>query len=92
MGAEAVQALMKDLDVDAEVRAFVKKFRRQIRDQTEELSKRLKLLGGLYTESGNKPEWMVMTVLPVLPPDFVLWFLLMVADSRLPILTICIVV
>src|SRR5207244_5702448 len=32
------------------------------------LSKRLKLLES-FIESGNKPEWMVMTVLPVLPPD-----------------------
>jgi len=32
------------------------------------LSKRLKLIES-FVESGNKPEWMVMTVLPVLPPD-----------------------
>ncbi len=69
MGAEAVQALMKDLDVDAEVA----RLREEIPETNSEtklkkLSKRLKLLEA-FADSGNKPEWMVMTVLPVLPPD-----------------------
>ena len=69
MGAEAVQALMKDLDVDAEVA----RLREEIpatnsETKLKKLSKRLKLLEA-FNESGNKPEWMVMTVLPVLPPD-----------------------
>ncbi|PCI74864.1 MAG: DNA-directed RNA polymerase subunit beta' [SAR86 cluster bacterium] len=69
MGAEAVQALMKDLDVDAEVA----RLREEIpatnsETKLKKLSKRLKLLEA-FNASGNKPEWMVMTVLPVLPPD-----------------------
>ncbi len=69
MGAEAVQELMKDLDVEAEVM----RLREEIpttRSETrlKKLSKRLKLLEA-FVESGNKPEWMIMTVLPVLPPD-----------------------
>jgi DNA-directed RNA polymerase subunit beta' len=69
MGAEAVQALMKDLDVSAEV----SRLREEIpatnsETKLKKLSKRLKLLEA-FSESGNKPEWMVMTVLPVLPPD-----------------------
>ncbi|MEX0964723.1 MAG: DNA-directed RNA polymerase subunit beta' [Pseudohongiellaceae bacterium] len=69
MGAEAVQALMKDLDVDAEVA----RLREEIpatnsETKLKKLSKRLKLLEA-FNDSGNKPEWMVMTVLPVLPPD-----------------------
>ena len=69
MGAEAVQALMKDMDVDAEVA----RLREEIpatnsETKLKKLSKRLKLLEA-FMESGNKPEWMVMTVLPVLPPD-----------------------
>ena len=69
MGAEAVQALMKDMDVDAEV--F--RLREEIpatnsETKLKKLSKRLKLLEA-FVNSGNKPEWMVMTVLPVLPPD-----------------------
>ena len=69
MGAEAVQALMKDLDVDSEVA----RLREEIpatnsETKLKKLSKRLKLLEA-FNASGNKPEWMVMTVLPVLPPD-----------------------
>lgn len=69
MGAEAVQAMMKDMDVDAEVA----RLREEIpatnsETKLKKLSKRLKLLEA-FNDSGNKPEWMVMTVLPVLPPD-----------------------
>ena len=69
MGAEAVQALMKDMEVDAEVA----RLREEIpatnsETKLKKLSKRLKLLEA-FDESGNKPEWMVMNVLPVLPPD-----------------------
>jgi DNA-directed RNA polymerase subunit beta' len=69
MGAEAVQALMKDLDVESEIA----RLREEIpatnsETKLKKLSKRLKLLEA-FNASGNKPEWMVMTVLPVLPPD-----------------------
>jgi DNA-directed RNA polymerase subunit beta' len=69
MGAEAVYELLKSLDLSSEVL----KVREEILGTNSEtkikrLSKRLKLLES-FIESGNKPEWMVMTVLPVLPPD-----------------------
>ena len=69
MGAEAVFELLKSLDLQAEVQ----RVREEITGTNSEtkikrLSKRLKLLES-FIESGNKPEWMVMTVLPVLPPD-----------------------
>src|SRR4051794_8299751 len=69
MGAEAVFELLKSLDLPAEVL----KVREEITGTNSEtkikrLTKRLKLLES-FIESGNKPEWMVMTVLPVLPPD-----------------------
>ena len=69
MGAEAVHELLKSLDLGAEVL----KVREEILGTNSEtkikrLTKRLKLLES-FIESGNKPEWMVMTVLPVLPPD-----------------------
>ena len=69
MGAEAVQALMKDMDVDAEV-ALLREEIPATNSETKlkKLSKRLKLLEA-FLESGNKPDWMVMNVLPVLPPD-----------------------
>ncbi|WP_066802597.1 DNA-directed RNA polymerase subunit beta' [Moraxella oblonga] len=69
MGAEAVQDLLKDIDVDGEI----DELRAEIPNTSSEtklkkMSKRLKLLES-FRDSGNKPEWMVMTVLPVLPPD-----------------------
>jgi DNA-directed RNA polymerase subunit beta' len=69
MGAEAVHELLHTLDLKAEVIAV----REEMGSTTSEtklkrLSKRLKLLES-FIESGNKPEWMVLTVLPVLPPD-----------------------
>ena len=69
MGAEAVRDLLAAMNLDIEVN----KVRDDIAGTNSEtkikrLSKRLKLLES-FLESNNKPEWMVMTVLPVLPPD-----------------------
>jgi DNA-directed RNA polymerase subunit beta' len=69
MGAEAIHELLKSLDLQAEV----VKVREDIGATNSEtkikrLSKRLKLIES-FIDSGNKPEWMVLTVLPVLPPD-----------------------
>jgi DNA-directed RNA polymerase subunit beta' len=69
MGAEAVRDLLAAMNLDLEVN----KVRDDISGTNSEtkikrLSKRLKLLES-FLESNNKPEWMVMTVLPVLPPD-----------------------
>jgi DNA-directed RNA polymerase subunit beta' len=69
MGAEAIQALMRDLDLEAEAQ----KLREEIPETNSEtkikkLSKRLKLIEA-FLQSGNKPEWMVLEALPVLPPD-----------------------
>ena len=69
MGAEAIRALMMDMDLDEEIATM----REEIPNTNSEtklkkLSKRLKLLEA-FRDSGNKPEWMIMEVLPVLPPD-----------------------
>jgi DNA-directed RNA polymerase subunit beta' len=69
MGAEAVQELLNSLDIQIEAQNL----REQVHTVSSEtklkkISKRLKLLEN-FLESGNKPEWMIMTVLPVLPPD-----------------------
>ena len=69
MGAEAVQNLLKDIDVEGEIeelRALIPQTGSETK--LKKMSKRLKLLES-FRDSGNKPEWMVMTVLPVLPPD-----------------------
>ena len=69
MGAEAIYKLLTQLDLQAEGR--------QIRQEMGETGsetklkrygKRLKLVES-FLDSGNKPEWMVLTILPVLPPD-----------------------
>src|SRR5476651_2713646 len=69
MGADAVQELLRALDLEAEIG----KIREDIANTTSEaklkkFTKRLKLMEA-FLASGNKPEWMVLTVLPVLPPD-----------------------
>ncbi len=69
MGAEAIYELLRTLDLAAET-AKVREDMAATSSETKikRLSKRLKLLES-FIESGNKPEWMVLTVLPVLPPD-----------------------
>ena len=69
MGAEAVRELMMSLNLGAEVDQ-IREDMTKTKSETKlkRLSKRLKLLES-FTDSKNKPEWMVMTVLPVLPPD-----------------------
>ena len=69
MGAEAVFELLKDIDLQVDAA----RLRDEIDSTKSEtklkrLSKRLKLVES-FIDSGNKPEWMVMTVLPVLPPE-----------------------
>ncbi|MCR9280031.1 MAG: DNA-directed RNA polymerase subunit beta' [Pseudomonadaceae bacterium] len=69
MGAEAVQDLLLSTDLDDEIA----RLREEIpatnsETKIKKLSKRLKLMEA-FVGSGNKPEWMIMTVLPVLPPD-----------------------
>tara|TARA_R110000787_G_scaffold12074_61_gene39521 strand:- start:835 stop:5103 length:4269 start_codon:yes stop_codon:yes gene_type:complete len=69
MGAEAVHDLLKDIDLQREA----VKLREELAATNSEtkikkLGKRLKLIE-YFINSANRPEWMVMTVLPVLPPD-----------------------
>ncbi|MCK4608580.1 MAG: DNA-directed RNA polymerase subunit beta' [Gammaproteobacteria bacterium] len=69
MGAEAVQRLLQEVNLEEEI----KDIRAELPGVTSEakckkLSKRLKVLESFLT-SGNKPEWMILTVLPILPPD-----------------------
>ncbi|NCP66307.1 MAG: DNA-directed RNA polymerase subunit beta' [Paraglaciecola sp.] len=69
MGAEAVFELLKALNVDGDVAAMREELP-SVNSETKrkKITKRLKLLES-FQQSGNKPEWMIMTVLPVLPPD-----------------------
>jgi len=69
MGAEAVFELLKGIDLQAEaVRLRDEIGSTKSETKLKRLAKRLKLVES-FIESGNRPEWMVMTVLPVLPPE-----------------------
>src|SRR5438067_3494353 len=69
MGHEAVYQLLRTIDLNAEIgRVREEMAGTSSETKLKRLSKRLKLIES-FVESGNKPEWMVMTVLPVLPPD-----------------------
>jgi len=69
MGAEAVQDLMKQLDLDGEIATLREEIpATNSETKIKKLSKRLKLMEA-FANSGNKPEWMVLNALPVLPPD-----------------------
>jgi DNA-directed RNA polymerase subunit beta' len=69
MGAEAVYELLKTIDLNAElVRLKEEIAATNSETKLKRLSKRIKLVEA-FIESGNRPEFMVLTVLPVLPPD-----------------------
>ncbi|SEP63827.1 DNA-directed RNA polymerase subunit beta' [Ectothiorhodospira magna] len=69
MGAEAVFELLRSLDLQQEANRLRTEVRETSSDtKIKRLAKRLKLIES-FLESGNKPEWMILTVLPVLPPD-----------------------
>ncbi len=69
MGAEAVRELLKAINITKEI-AHIREEMAGTESETKlkKFSKRLKLLEA-FNDSNNLPEWMVMTILPVLPPD-----------------------
>ena len=67
-GAEAVKTLLEQVDIEAEYSAIMKELEKANGDKRKKLIKRLETVEA-FRNSDNKPEWMVMTVLPVIPPD-----------------------
>ena len=69
MGAEAIQALLGEINIEEEI-ATIRSEIPNTKSETKikKYSKRLKLLEAFFG-SGNKPEWMILEALPVLPPD-----------------------
>ena len=71
MGAEAIQELLKEVDLKKEVDDILKEIE-DIKDSQSQkrirLIKRLDVLNA-FLESGNKPEWMILNALPVIPPE-----------------------
>ena len=68
MGAEAIKKLLQEVDVDQEVEELRKELDGATGQKRVRLVKRLDCLVA-FQESGNKPEWMVLDVIPVIPPD-----------------------
>lgn len=69
MGAEAVRELLRTIDINRDVETLRAELKATSSDaKIKKISKRLKVLEG-FQKSGIKPDWMVMEVLPVLPPD-----------------------
>ena len=68
MGAEAVQKLLAEVDLKKESKSLRKKLEKATGQSRARCIKRLDVIES-FIESGNKPEWMVLNVLPVIPPD-----------------------
>ncbi len=69
MGAEAIKDLLKNLDLNSEVAAIQMEIANTKSKQIKKkLAKRLKIVNG-FINSGSSPEWMVLDVIPVIPPD-----------------------
>ena len=71
MGAEAIKELLEQVDIDKEVKDITAEID-EIKDSASQkrirLIKRLDVLSA-FQESGNRPEWMILTALPVIPPE-----------------------
>ena len=68
MGAAAIKELLSSVDVDAERNRLHKRIKEAGPNEQARLAKRLKVLDSFY-QSGLKPEWMVLDVIPVMPPE-----------------------
>ncbi len=68
MGAEAVKELLKQVDLGKEIDDIRKKLETAQGQKRTSLLKRLDILDAFY-KSGNKPEWMILDAIPVIPPE-----------------------
>jgi DNA-directed RNA polymerase subunit beta' len=69
MGAEAIKELLARLDVDQLAREMREKMRNETSMQKRlKYAKRLKVVDA-FRKSGNRPEWMILDVIPVIPPE-----------------------
>ncbi len=69
MGAEGIRELLKNIDISGEIEKLREELSQTESDtKIKKIAKRLKVLEAFH-KSGIKPEWMIMEVLPVLPPD-----------------------
>jgi DNA-directed RNA polymerase subunit beta' len=68
MGAEAIRELLKDLDLDAEAATLRETIRTSKGQKQQRAIKRLKVVSA-FTTSENRPEWMILEAVPVIPPE-----------------------
>ena len=68
MGAEAILKLLKEVDVNKELAELEAELKNCTGQKRIRLVKRLEVLDS-FSKSGNKPEWMILTALPVIPPE-----------------------
>lgn len=68
MGAEAIKELLENIDLEADSVELKKGLRESTGQKRARIIKRLEVVEA-FRESGNRPEWMIMTVIPVIPPD-----------------------
>ncbi len=68
MGAEAIKTLLSEMDVDKELAELQKELEGATGQKKIRLVKRLEVLNAFST-SGNRPEWMILEALPVIPPE-----------------------
>jgi len=67
-GAEAVKTLLEQVNLDKEYKEVLKELEKANGDKRKKLIKRLETIEA-FRNSDNKPEWMILTALPVIPPD-----------------------
>ena len=68
MGAEAIRDLLRDLDLDAEAKSLRETIRTSKGQKQQRAIKRLKVVNAFIT-SENRPEWMILEAIPVIPPE-----------------------
>ena len=68
MGAEAVKKLLQDIDVERELEQLKEELRTAQGQRRNRAIKRLEVIEA-FRHSGNKPDWMILDVLPVIPPE-----------------------
>ena len=68
MGAEAILELLKAIDLEKDSEMLKKELKDASGQKRARIIKRLEVVEA-FRNSGNKPEWMIMTVIPVIPPD-----------------------
>ena len=73
MGAEAIMELLQAIDLETEAVQLKKDLKTSSGQKRARIIKRLEVVEA-FRSSGNKPEWMIMTVIPVIPRISVQWY------------------